>query len=342
MEVWKMLQKIGYAMTVLLFSTAAWGELPPFPPDSEPLIRSYSVSAAEVGDSLRITSASMTIDKPDYSSTYAVGVRANISSANAITEVSVSHTAIEGGQFGTWALDPMGTYWWNWAPTRVAQTNGPLDGVFAITAVDSLGLVDRMELRIWPEVELVFPVMEVSARPFGFKVSAAEVPNADHYNLWLWDPVDRFYPSSQTVTNLEELQEISYDGLVAERTYNLYLIANNSFENGATDVHGNPLASLFRSYTLKGVTYVPVAPPAELLEALRVASEGQGPGKLLTRKVETAIAYLAAEDLVSTCLALRDFVSTTENQAGKPKLTMGAAQQLIHDAEFILEYLVCQ
>lgn len=342
MEVWKMLQKVSYIMTALLFSAAAWGELPPFPPDSESLIQSYSVSSAEVDDSLRITSGSMTIDKPDYNSTYSVGVRAFISSANGIAEVSVSHTPMASGSVGTWALEPRGGSWWNWAPTPVPYISGPLDGVFTITVVDALGLTDRMELRIGPEEELDFPVMEVSERPFGFKVTTADVPNADYYNLWLWDPVDRFYPSSQRVLNLEELQEISYDGLVAQRTYNLYLIANNTFENGATGVYGNPLVSTFRSTTLQRVTYVPIASPEELLGALRIASEGQGPGKQLTRKVDTAIAYYVAEDLVSTCFTLRDFVSTAEKQAGKPQLTMEAAQQLVHDAEFILEYLVCQ
>lgn len=337
-----MLQKVGHTIMAVLVSAAAWGELPPFPPDSEQLMQTSSVSAAEVGASLRITGGSMTIGKPDYSSTYYVGVRANISSANAISEVSVSHTPVFGGSFGTWALEPLASYWWNWAPSRVPQLNGPLDGVFTITVVDALDVVDRMELRIWPEVELAFPIMEVRQRPFGFKADAADVPNADYYDLWLWDPIDRFYPSSQRVENLEDLQEISYEGLVDDRTYNLYLLANNTFENGATDMYGNPLLSTFRSYTLQGVTYVPIAPPEELLEALRIASESQGPGKVLSRQVETAIAYHAAEDLVSTCLALADFVSTVQHHAAKPKLEMETAYQLVHDAEFIEEYLLCR
>jgi hypothetical protein len=209
---------------------------------------SFSASVFAIPE---IQSTSVHIDKPDYNSTYSVGVRVNVDGYGAdITNVSFSHQSINSGTLGSWQISE--AEYGFWAPGRILQNTGPIDGTLTITATDANGEVSANKyFNFQPEAELAFPVMTVFENVHGYRISANNVQNADYYDLWLWDPVARFYPSSQRVANISDFANISYAGLVDGRTYNLYLLANNSFSDGSVEYDNG----LFRSITLEYLTY---------------------------------------------------------------------------------------
>jgi len=279
-----------------------------------------------------IDGASVTIDKPDYWATYAIGIRAYVTSEVPVTSVTVVHTPVSGGSAGQWALAGSGGYeWWNWSPNyRPMYSEGHLDGTFAITATDELGATSIVkELAVPVDAELELPTAQVNRTALGYEVSAQPVARADYYNLWLWDPVDRFYPSSQQVTDPATFVPIPTANLVSGRTYNLYFMAVHQLDVGQ-----------FRSYTLK---YISHASPEALLQQLAASVFGVGPGKSLPSKVELAQTYFKAGDIPATCAVLTDFVSTVSGFAAgkKPKLSPEVASQLTTNAHAIMAAIGC-
>jgi hypothetical protein len=83
--------------------------------------------------------------------------------------------------------------------------------------------------------------------------------------------------------------------------------------------------------------------PVVLLEELRAAVTGVGPGKSLVNKLTLAQAYYAAGDIPATCAVLTDFVSTVQQMASgkKPKLSPAIAAELTADAEEIMRAIGC-
>jgi hypothetical protein len=221
---------------------------------------SFSASVFAIPE---ILATSVTIDKPDYSSTYSVGVSVYVDGYGVdITNVNFSHQSIYSGTLGSWQKS--GAEYGFWAPARISQDTGPIDGTLTITATGANGDVSANKyFNFKPEAELAFPVMSVFAEATGYRIQSNNILNADYYNLWLWDPVARFYPSSQTVTDIANFSTIPFSGLVDGRTYNLYLMANNSFSDGSVEYDNG----LFRSYTLEQLTYsaTPVPEPSTML-----------------------------------------------------------------------------
>jgi hypothetical protein len=223
-----------------------------------------------------LTYLSVIIDKPSYSSTYSVGVTAYTQSDGiGIAGVNVEHQPVTSDSIGSWALASQGgNEWWSWAAAnpRPAQANGRLDGLLEITVTDKGGnSAIFTDFHFQPSAELEFPSIVVHTTATGYRISGNDVENADYYNLWLWDPVASFYPSSQTVQHVADLQEIPFAGLVMGRTYSLFMIANNRFSGGTLD--GNN-GSLFRSYTQTYLTPTAVPVPEPETYAMLLAGLG--------------------------------------------------------------------
>jgi len=197
---------------------------------------------------------SVIIDKPSYNPTYSVGVSANASSMEStISTVSVTHNAILGDSLGSWSLEPRDGAWWSWAKAGPLRGNGKMDGSLEITAFDAAGNATTVSgFHFQPDQEIDLPTLSVHQTSTGFKVESADVTGADFYNLWLWDSIEKRYPSSQQVSHIDDLKEVSFDGLVNGRSYNLYLIANNRFTGGQLDANDG---SLFRASALQTVTF---------------------------------------------------------------------------------------
>lgn len=275
--------------------------------------------------------ASISIHKPDYTGGYSIGVLAYVESTVPVTSVAVVHTPISSGSAGQWALASNdGHQWWNWSSARSAFSAGPLDGTFSITATDELGGMSLVKEIVVPvDAEIDFPTVQVSRTASGYEVAAQPVTGADFYHLWLWDPVDRFYPSSQEVTDPATFLPIPTANLVAGRTYNLYFNAVNQLDVGQ-----------FRSVTLKHITY---APPEVLLQQMEASVLRVGPGRSLSNKVALAQTYYEAGDIPATCAVLSEFASTVGGFAAgkKPKLSPELAAQLTTDAQTIMASIGC-
>lgn len=263
---------------------------------------------ANAGAGPVIQGASLTIDKPDYSASYAVGASVVASSDVSISSVVVSHFPSNSGAAGQWNLVyQWGDYWWNWADGRPAYSAGPLDGYFSVSAVDSNGITATVELPIPADAEMDFPTMTVVAGASGYVVTADAVERADYYNLWLWDPIDRFYPHSQTVADPSELQPIPTGDLVQGRTYNLYFMAVNNFQTG-------DFGSVFRSYTLEHITHQSIG---MLFQKLMADSTSVGPGSSLFDKAGAAKAYYDVNDVTSSCAVLGAYSKELSAQRNK-------------------------
>ena len=85
----------------------------------------------------------------------------------------------------------------------------------------------------------------------------------------------------------------------------------------------------------------PVLLPAALLEQLLNDVTGVGPGKSLENKVALAQTYYAVPDVQATCAVLTDFISQVKALAGKKKLATALSDQLIADAQVIMEAIGC-
>lgn len=224
----------------------------------------YLLPAAAHAES-PIAGYSVIIDKPSYSPSYAVGLTVYTNPNDApIIDITANHEPIAGGSIGTWSLAPrpeVPNSWWNWADGRPSLASGPLDGLLSITATDANGRETTIDdFHFQPLAEMDIPAFSVSRTEFGYHITASPVEKADYYNLWLWDPIAKMYPSSQKVQDVSDLQDISFAGLVDGRTYSLFWMANNHFSGGALDA-GN--SSLFRSYSQEFVTYSAAAPVPE-------------------------------------------------------------------------------
>lgn len=195
------------------------------------------------------------IDVTDYNQTYTVGVQARVNGQGSqVQSVAASHQPITGGTFTPWVLDltPQGFYW-NWASQHVPVSFGHLTGDVTLTVQDANGGVGTTnELRFLPEAEIAIPMMSVSSTSTGYRVQTSNITGADFYTLWLWDPVERLYPSSQRVSDVASLNDVSFLGLVEGRTYRLFLSAYNPFTSGTLD-QGDQ--SMFRSTTATSLTF---------------------------------------------------------------------------------------
>jgi hypothetical protein len=187
---------------------------------------------------------SITLDKPAYNSTYSLGVEAFVQVGDAaVTDVKATHQSISSGSAGTWPLEDTGGRYWAWGP-QIAQNLGPLDGSIVVVALDSNGEQSSLSVALQPAQEMDWPTATVAWTGRGFSVTGTAVTNADDYDLWLWDPIDRYYPSIQEVTDPSNLKEISAVNLVVGRQYNLYWIANNYID-------ASPNGIVYRSNTLQ-------------------------------------------------------------------------------------------
>ena len=81
--------------------------------------------------------------------------------------------------------------------------------------------------------------------------------------------------------------------------------------------------------------------PVAVLQMLRVDVAEIGPGSSLADKVAIAQAYYAVPDVQATCATLTDFVSQVRAQANKKKLTTELGDELIANAQAIMEALGC-
>lgn len=207
--------------------------------------------------------ATLWVDSTDYNGTYTVGVRAWVTGqGSGVKSVVASHQPVLGDMFRPWTLDlmPDGSYW-SWASNHVWMGFGQLTGSVTLTAQDADGgITTTSDLQFRPEVEVDIPVMSVAITDTGYRVKANNIAGADYYTLWLWDPVDMKYPSSQQVADVASLGEVSFVGLVDGRTYRLFLSAYNPFTAGTLD-SGN--LSMFRSTTAVNLTFsaTPVPEP---------------------------------------------------------------------------------
>jgi hypothetical protein len=172
-------------------------------------------------------------------------VQAFVDSSVALLSVEVEHHALVSGSFGSWALAPGSTDWWSWAPPPgVAQWSGPPDGTFTVRATDQDGGMAELVMTLQPSQELLIPSPAYGWSGKGFSVTAQALPNADYYHLWVWDPVDEFYPYSATSTNQADLSFIEGSVLQPGRLYRAFFIANNLVD-GVT----GPYSILYRSYS---------------------------------------------------------------------------------------------
>ncbi len=221
-----------------------------------------------------IQSVSVIIDKPDYSSSYAVGVTAYVDGQGVdIAEVSVTHTPTTSGSLDSWPLQQTSaSQWWNWSTQRVPLATGPIDGTLSVSVTDVDSQTTTIQgLQFYPAAELDFPVMTVQTLTTGYRVNTTNVPNADYYDLWLWDPIALIYPSSQQVTDVADLLDIPFDGLVDGRSYSIFLIANNLFQ---TEETSTPYTYHFRSYTQQRVSFEAASIPEP--ETLALLMSGLG------------------------------------------------------------------
>jgi hypothetical protein len=214
-----------------------------------------------------IERATLFVDTTDYNGTYVVGVQAWVNGhSTAISSVVASHQSFTSGAFQPWslALSPNG-YYWDWS-NHLERSAGPVDGSISLTVTDvNGGVFATSDLRFKPEAEIEIPMMTVSQAMSGYRVQTGNVTGADYYTLWLWDPVDRFYPSSQQVTDVANFSYVPFAGLVDGRTYRLFLSAYNPFTAGTLDTGD---LSTFRSTTATNLMFSvsPVPePPTSLL-----------------------------------------------------------------------------
>jgi phospholipase/lecithinase/hemolysin len=99
-----------------------------------------------------------------------------------------------------------------------------------------------------------------------------------------------------------------------------------------------------RAHQLLGEEFVKAvaAPdPGTLLQQLATDVTGVGPGKSLADKVALAQTYYAVPDVQATCAVLTDFISQVKALAGKKKLATALSDQLIADAQVIMEAIGC-
>lgn len=280
-----------------------------------------------------ILGASFNIDKADCCVDYSVGVNVDVTGDLPITSVVVTHQPIASGSAGQWALAQLGpTWWWNWSPAKPLFSTGPLDGVFSVTATDSQGFsTTSTDLAIPSDAELAFPNVQITLTQSGYVVTSDPVPGAEYYNLWVWDPIDRFYAHYQTVDDPSELVPMPFDVFVTGRQYNFYFMALNVMPTGR-------LQSFFRSYNMRTFVHMPTA---ALLEKLRLDVVGVGPGTSLVDKVAIAQTYFAVPDAQSTCAVLEAFQNEVRAQTGK-KVTATLADQLLNDSGLIMGQLGCR
>ena len=213
--------------------------------------------------------ATLWVDSTDYNGTYTVGVQAWVNGrGTGIQSVVASHQPASGGAFGPWELDltPQGSYW-SWASNHVWMGFGQLTGRVTLTAQDTDGgVTTTSDLQFRPEVEIDIPVMSVATTGTGYRVQATNVADADYYTLWLWDPVDMLYPSSQQVTDVAALGRCPLRGWSTAEPTGSFLSAYNPFTAGTLDT-GN--LSMFRSTTavnlLFSATPIPEPGTAALL-----------------------------------------------------------------------------
>ena len=223
---------------------------------------SYSSFAAPV-----FLGASITLDKPAYNATYSLGVSAYTTSLLPLQSVTANHQAVSSDSFGAWALADYGpSSWWNWAPMRAQQSSGPLDGAVTVRATDEAGDTAEMSMAFQPSEELDTPFATYAWNGSGFDVVGQSVLNADVYNLWVWDPIDRYYAFSLSSTKAEDLSIIPGEVLKPERVYSAYYMANN-YVSEKSDV---PYSINYRSYSLKFL----VAPAAQIPEPTTLALVG--------------------------------------------------------------------
>jgi probable HAF family extracellular repeat protein len=93
--------------------------------------------------------------------------------------------------------------------------------------------------------------------------------------------------------------------------------------------------------TADGHRHAFLATPISLLLS-RLADDvtGVGPGKSLTQKIRSALAYHEADDRQATCSMLRGFIEQVNAQQGK-KLGVALARQLVNDARAIRRAIRC-
>jgi hypothetical protein len=235
-------------------------------------------------------SVSVIVDKVNYISQYVMGVDAFFynSQAAEVSGVTVNHLSNPGSTFASWQLSQIApSRWWNWAGSGVPMTSGPLEGSLSLTIQNTNGQVSNIgDFQFQPNEEMQIPAWTVSAGAGGYTVHTQAVAGADYYNLWLWDPIDRKYASSQQVGSISDLSSISFAGLVDGRTYNMYLIANNTFTGGNSAI---PSTILYRSYDLQYLTYSSVvAVPEPETYAMMLAGLGLMGAAVLRRKAKQA------------------------------------------------------
>jgi len=214
------------------------------------------------------------VDTTDYNGSYTVGVRASVNGQGSeIQSVEASHLPVTGGKFSTWGLDlTQQGYYWNWAGQHVPLSAGPLTGSVTLTVRDATGsITTASDLKFLPEAEISIPVMSVDTTSTGYRVQTSNITGADYYTLWLWDPVARLYPSSQRVSDVASLNEVSFSGLVDGRTYRLFLSAYNPFTSGTLD-QGDQ--STFRSTTARDLTFFTSPVPEPSTASLLLAGLG--------------------------------------------------------------------
>lgn len=198
---------------------------------------------------------SVVVDKVNYNQDYVIGVDVNYyGQANDIVGVSANHHSIGQRSFGTWGLNRLSDgRWWEWAPSRIPMSSGPITGTVSITEQNSNDVTTEFDVfNFRPDEEMAIPTWTISKEQSSYKINTLGVSGADYYNLWLWDWTELKYVSSQQVANITDLQSISFDGLVDGRTYNIYLIANHRF---LEDSAGFSTSILVRSYDLQYLTY---------------------------------------------------------------------------------------
>lgn len=221
-----------------------------------------------------VEKAFLWVDITDYNWTYNVGVQAWVNGQGSeVQSVAASHQPISGGTLTPWGLDltPQG-YYWNWASQDVPMSSGSLTGSVTLTVQDTNGgITTNSDLSFRPEAQIAIPAMSVGSTSTGYRVQTNNIAGADFYTLWLWDPVARLYPSSQRVSDVSSLNEISFSGLVDGRTYRLFFSAYNPFTAGTLDWGDQ---SMFRSTTAMNLTFSISPVPEPGTAALLLAGLG--------------------------------------------------------------------
>lgn len=231
-----------------------------------------------------------TIDKPSYNATYSVGAAVGVDGNGIdIASVSVSHQSINSDSLGTWQLaETSPGSWWSWAYSwpKPQISSGPLDGTITVTVTDVNGqTTTRNDISFQPLAELPLPSLAVQLNTDGYHIQTANIQDADYYLLSLWDPVERFYPSSQGVTDVKDFQTIPFEGLVDGRNYRLSVMANNVVSGGSLD---SSYELHYRSYTVEYLTYSAAAVPEPETYAMMLAGLGLV-GFMARRRKQAAI-----------------------------------------------------